>query len=534
VLFINGIVVNNIYHGEVIFYILFFILPFIIFSRLDALTVERFFKAAACIFTLLVVWGLIQHFTGSLCIVDQGRRANAIFYTSNTFATGINLFLLPFAALYLSGVRPRLTYWLSMFFFSGLMAAQSRGGYLGLTFGMLFLAVFNLIGHGQLKLRPDRWARLAVGLAVVILIFQFSPSWSGEDVKTAITKGDTSNRLELYSIAWEAIKAHPLWGYGYFNFGYIYERYKIPPFTDKIALFVHNDYLQMWLETGLPGLLALFTVIGVFYLSLWKKRPDINSVRNSAWLPVIGAAMTSLFSHAAVDFPLYIPALQFLSGAYLGAANNFLRDVSVPKPQFILLINSFIERLGLRIIVVKILAAIVLLFWLLQPAIAQFASDQGLDQLSKGNVEVAVKKLKLAQRLVPGNAYYYWCEGIILRDQAVELKNRELAALADSAFEKGIEINPYYSNNLIERIRLHRDHPALLDNPVSPETLFRWSEGLLAWHPYHGPVNMEYARTLAFLGKKKEALLFARQIQHKYPESKLIKELIKDIEKGGY
>ena len=82
-------------------------------------------------------------------------------------------------------------------------------------------------------------------------------------------------------------------------------------------------------------------MIGVFYLSLWKKRSVINSLRNPEWLPVTGAAMTSLFAHAAVDFPLYIPALQFLSGAYLGALAEFLRDTSIPKPKFIPPITPF-------------------------------------------------------------------------------------------------------------------------------------------------------------------------------------------------
>jgi len=534
VLFINGIVLNEIYHGEVVFNILFFILPFIVFSRLDTLTIERFFKCSAFIFALLVIWGLIQHLTGFLYIVDQGGRANAIFYTSNTFATGINLFLLSFIALYLSGVNPRLTYWLSLLFFSGLMATQSRGGYLGLTSGLLFLALFTFIGQKQSGWNRIRWAKLALGLAVVILIFQFSPSWSGDDVKAAITEGDTSNRLELYGIAWEAIKVNPLWGYGYFNFGYIFQRYKMPPFIDKVALFVHSDYLQIWLETGLPGLLALLTVIGVFYLSLWKKRSDMNSLPNPAWLGVIGAAMTSLFAHAAVDFPLYIPAFQFLSGAYLGALAGFLRDTSIPKHKFIPTIASFLERIGVRLIVAKGVAAFVFLFWLLQPAIAQFASEQGLDGLKKGDAKYALKKITLAQRLVPRNAYYYWCEGIILRDQAVELQNYELAALADSAFAKGTGINQYYPDNFIERLRLHRDHRALLEKPANPETLLQWIEHVRTWNPHLLSVKIEYARTLAFSGKKQEAMLFAKRLQSKNPESQLIKNLIKDLEQGVY
>ncbi len=534
VLFINGVVLNDIYHGEIVFYILFFILPFIVFSRMDTLTIERFLKIAAFLFGLLVIWGLIQHLTGSWHIVGGGTRANTIFYTANTFATGINLFLLPFIALYLSGVKPRITYWLSLFFFSGLMATQSRGGYLGLISGMLFLALFNFIGHGQLKWNRIRWAKLALGLLIVILLFQFSPSWSGDNVRATIMEGHTSDRLELYSSAWQAIKANPLWGYGYFNFGYIFNRYKIPPFTDKIALFVHNDYLQMWLEAGLPGLLAFLSVIGVFYLSLWKKRSDIDSMRNPEWLPAIGAAMTSIFAHAAVDFPLYVPTMQFLSAAYLGALAGLLRDTSIPKPKFIPPITLFLERIGIRLIVVKGMAAFLLLFWLLQPAIAQFASRQGIEGLKKGDIKYALKKITLAQRLVPGNAYYYWCEGIILRDQAVELQNRELAVFADNAFAKGTKINQYYPDNWIERIRLHRDHRALLEKPANPETLLQWIEHVRTWNPHFFPVKLEYARTLAFVGKKQEAMLFAKQMQSKNPDSQLIKNLIKDLEKGVY
>ncbi|MBI1811916.1 MAG: hypothetical protein HYR78_08335, partial [Nitrospirae bacterium] len=288
------------------------------------------------------------------------------------------------------------------------------------------------------------------------------------------------------------------------------------------------------LETGLPGFLALLTVIGVLYLSLWKKRSDINSMPNPAWLGVIGAAMTSLFSHAAVDFPLYIPALQFLSGAYLGTANNLLRDSSIPKTKFIPSISSFIERMGIRLIVVKILAAFVLLFWLLQPAIAQFASNQGLEQLSKGNVKIALKKFRLAQRLIPGNAYYYWCEGIILMDQAVELQNRELAVLADNVFAKGADANTYYPDNFLERLRLHRDRRALLEKPADPETLLQWMEHVRTWNPHILSVKIEYARTLAFAGKKREAKLFAKQLQRENPEYKAIEKLINDLEQGVY
>ncbi|MDP2278666.1 MAG: hypothetical protein Q8K51_10630, partial [Nitrospirota bacterium] len=238
--------------------------------------------------------------------------------------------------------------------------------------------------------------------------------------------------------------------------------------------------------------------------------------------------------HAAVDFPLYIPALQFLSGAYLGALAGFLRDTSIPKPKFIPSITPFLERIGIRSVVAKGMAVFVLLFWLLQPAIAQFASEQGLEGLKNGDVKYALKKITLVQRLVPGNASYYWYEGIILRDQAVELQNRELAVFADNAFAKGTKINKYYPDNWIERIRLHRDYRALLEKPANPETLLQWIEHVRTWNPHLLSVKIEYARTLAFAGKKQEAILFAKQMQSKNPDSQLIKDLISSLEQGVY
>ena len=64
--------------------------------------------------------------------------------------------------------------------------------------------------------------------------------------------------------------------------------------------------------------------------------------------------------------------------------------------------------------------------------------------------------------------------------------------------------------------------------------LLQWAKHIRTWNPHLFPVKLEYARTLAFAGKKQEAILFAKQMQSKNPESKAIEKLINDLEQGGY
>ncbi|MEK7360212.1 MAG: O-antigen ligase family protein, partial [Planctomycetota bacterium] len=338
---------NPRYHSARIYYPFYILLPFIVFSCLEKETIKRIFKYGVFILLLLSFWGLLQHFTGLGVIVSMGGRANAIFYTPNTFAAAINLFLLPLIALYVYPVRKKALPELSngvngrgtkkilicgLILYSALLAANSRGGYLALTTGFLFLICF--LRWQILKEYRHRLLILAAGFAAVTLIFKLLgimglSIWDTKRVFDAVEHGET-NRLVLYSIALKLIKENPWWGFGFFNFSSLFAIHKIPPFLDSTTNFVHNDYLQFWLENGLLGLLSLLAVITSFYFSVLKKRNEILKQQPPV-LIMVGAAVTSIFAHAVVDFPLYIPALLVVLGAFLGTANRELTDMGMSQ-----------------------------------------------------------------------------------------------------------------------------------------------------------------------------------------------------------
>ncbi|HBO84902.1 MAG TPA: hypothetical protein DD641_08030 [Deltaproteobacteria bacterium] len=547
---------NPQYRSSGIYQPLYLLLSFIVFSNIERETVKRIFKYAVFILVFLSFWAFAQYFAGIGIIVNPSPgRSNAIFFTPNTFATAINLFLLPLIALYVypapcesargydSGTKKILICVLILY--AALLTANSRGGYLALTAGVMFF--FSFLLWRILKEYRHRLLILAAGLATVTLLFKLFGimGLAGLDTKRVFDTfehGDT-NRLVLYSIAWELIKENPWWGFGFFNFSSLFAIHKIPPFLGSATNFVHNDYLQFWLENGLLGLLSLLAVIISFYFSVLKKRDEILKQQPPV-LIMAGAAVTTIFAHAVVDFPLYLPPLLIVLGAFLGTANRELTDIGLsqfqlPKNELLGKIGLSLNRIGLRTEFLRKVMVSLIILWLAMPMLAETASDIGIKRLGKGDARGGIYWHAMARNIQPRNAVYYWQEGVIWRDQATTLENpdaaQKAAEKADKLFLAGINANHYYDiQNLAARILLHRDNRNLLEKPATLDELVSWAERLRSIDPHSIGVQVEYVRTLAFAGKKKEAMLFAKQMQNKYPESQLIKNLIKDLEQGVY
>ena len=179
-----------------------------------------------------------------------------------------------------------------LFVLSVFVLTQSRGGYIGLVAG---LAVMLIVGI------PKRWRKwLAVGMMITGLIGMGALlSWGGAKTATQTSRGSAAlsldtleGRLEVWSRAIYGIQDFPFTGMGMNTFRHIlpviYPLFTLGPDVD--IGHAHNEFLQVALDLGLPGLIAFTALyLGAFamVLHIWRAvrtvaTPEIAARRNFA------------------------------------------------------------------------------------------------------------------------------------------------------------------------------------------------------------------------------------------------------------
>ena len=528
-LLINALYLNPIYHASGIFLPVTLLLTFLASSRSADWLVQSGFKIFCAIIVLIAVWALVQWLTGWGFLYEKSARSVALFVTPNTLATVLNLGLLPILGFYLLGCGGRGAYTLTLLLFAALLATQSRGGYLGLLAGILFFISF--VGQALVIAQWKRYRTVTCGFLTVFLFFKFYAwlglaDWSTDNVIAMFSDGDSSSRWEIYQVAWAGL-AKNLWlGIGYFNFGYYFEVHKVPPFLDGSTFFVHNDYLQFALETGLLGLFLFLLLIVAIYGQLIIFRRQVMGERR---LPLIlsASAITSMLAHALVDFPFYIPVLPAIFGVYLGIINRQFIDMGARHWQFPTMPEKYL--LALRPCFISNILAIGLMVWLGLPAFAAASAGYGLDRLQHHDAQRGLYWFGVARTLQPHVANYYWREGLIWQGQGVAQAKPEWLEKSVAAFNKGIEVNPFEVENLLAKIALYREHGTLFRMPASHQDIMTWINYARSLQPHSYVVQMEYVRCLDFIGERAKAIEQAKVLVHKRPQSKIAQKLLESV-----
>ncbi len=528
-LLINALYLNPVYHAEGIYFSATLLFAFVAASRCPGWFAQTGFKLFCAFIALIALWALLQWLTGWGFMDEKSSRAQALFATPNTLAVALNLGLVPVLSYYLLGRGGRGVYALTLMLFAALLATQSRGGYLGLLAGMLFLVSF--VGQAAVIAQWHRYRAVAVGFLMVFGFFKFYAwlglaNWSMDNVVATLSHGDSSSRWEIYQLAWYGLAEHLWLGIGYYNFGYYFQVHKVPPFLDGSTFFVHNDYLQFALETGLLGLGLFLLLILAVYGQLFKFRRQTLAEQR---LPLIlsAAATTSMLAHALVDYPFYIPILLAVFGAYLGVINQQFIDMGAAHWQLPKITEQ--QFLGLRLVFISNILLLGLMAWLGLPAFAAISADYGLDRLQQGDGQRGVYWHSVARTLQPREANYYWREGVIWRDQGIAQAKPDLLERSDAVFSKGFEVNPFEVNNLLEKIALHRQYGTQLKQPASHRDIITWINQARSLQPYSDGVQREYVRCLDFVGERAKAIEQAQLLVHKRPQSKVAQKLLESV-----
>lgn len=292
----------------------------------------KFILAAACLLFAMCFPPVVRVFLWGIPLGSAGAGFMALWqvvvqgmdratgYTNAIQWGNMALLLSCFSCLYAAVFwRERSVPWRLMVLVSAALGALasllsgSRGGWLALVLVLPMLMVLVRM------YRPQFFGRLLLGAAALLVVLAgvlaSMPRLSErvdevyQNVHTYLHTGNSNTslgiRLEQYRLAVQMIGEKPLLGWG--MRGYVEEMHRR---VDSGAYgqaireynFIHNDFLDIWVKLGVPGVLlqaALFiALLRLFWpsrrrMALWA--PDSTAWREAMVLRIMGSLMPAMY-----------------------------------------------------------------------------------------------------------------------------------------------------------------------------------------------------------------------------------------------
>lgn len=521
---------------------------FIIFTAIEKKNIVSIYTILLVFFSLLSIWSLVQYVFSIGKFSSHGLSAGVIFANPNSYAAILNIILFPLVTLFLvrKNSKSSYMYFVVLLLFASLITTQSRGAWVAFIIGFLFL-IFLLRFNNSCNLELLKKIVLGFiftfvvvsGVKFAILSLPLSYNLNFEtnmaevledNFNSAVAnkgKGSLTDRKELALIAWNNIKENMYFGIGYYNtIYYYYKDVEVSVYTK--THYIHNDYLQMWLELGLFGIIFIAGIVITVY---WQGFHSFKNMleEDRVWVIAILSGLTTVFIHALVSFVFYIPALICLVSGYFAILNNILKKYN---NNFVINLESFskvVNVIDIKIWIKRLLISILILVYLFSFVLAQISFRAGKTLLSEGEINHATKLFNIARHISPADVDNYLLEAAFWRNKAFIENNTESALRSDVLYQQLMFENKYDAESRLNRAILHRDGYMLLNKPASEKVIIGWLEEALRWRPHHNILQSEYLRTLKMYGRIKEARSLLARYLLKYPNSKSLARVREEI-----
>ncbi|MFN8441143.1 MAG: O-antigen ligase family protein [Caldilineaceae bacterium] len=186
----------------------------------------------------------------------------------------------------------------------GLALAQSRMGWMVILLSCAIVCFFAW-RRGSLPM----WIPIVAAMGAVVFLFAFKDVLLGRF--TQDDNGSAHSRVVMTQLGLQVLHDHPIFGIGINNFAAVVKDYLTPEFGQEWFYAIHDKYLLLWVEVGLPGLLAfVWFLLTTLYRSwqVWQRRDPQLAMLGLA----LGAGIFGQMLHMFVDVFHSKPQVQAL------------------------------------------------------------------------------------------------------------------------------------------------------------------------------------------------------------------------------
>jgi O-antigen ligase len=192
-------------------------------------------------------------------------------------------------------------------FLIALIFTRSRAGIVCGLVGFLTFSIMSRTGIRSAALNT----RMLLGGTIVLLCIYTMSIGVGPIVQRFLSLGaDSGSRMDIWRDSLPIFKDHPL-GIGLVNYENVFQLYNQSLNSDKTVIHAHNDYLQLLIETGWIGFIAITSAFFIFLGKSARRIKRLDFIRDPLRFYLAVGAFSGLISmsvHGLFDFNLQIPA----------------------------------------------------------------------------------------------------------------------------------------------------------------------------------------------------------------------------------
>ena len=278
-----------------------FLLLYSSINNIEERTVERILDLLVVSAVVVSIYGILEY-KGLIGQMESPGRVDSVTPDYNYFSTYLILVLpILFYRFYMGSAKMRVIYFsVTLIAAIALILTFTRAAWIAAFAEIIFFGIFI-----NRKILIILFAVVIIGS--IIMNFKHKiPITASESLKTQIAHPAHSynDRIDLWRFGIVHLKDRAVFGFGYgrANFAKVYPEF----FKRSILLFhTHNTFLNISLELGIPGLIALLWLFWVILKTLWKDWKDkLNENRIlsfAIFVSVVGFLVRIQFDHLLVD-----------------------------------------------------------------------------------------------------------------------------------------------------------------------------------------------------------------------------------------